>query len=399
MTAATQQDLTTEARPREADELRGARIGFDLRRMHSSGIGRYARMLFETLRREAPMLEWVTVVQSERDAEWVAARAPRATIVVAPAGQYTAREMLRLPALPRRIDLWHSPHPFQLDLGRRAPRLVLTLHDLIPVTHPPNDRARRLRLAFREFVRLSCRRAHAMVANSQFTADEFGRRLGVPTERIIVTPLAADARFAQPADPARVRTFRAARELPRSFALYVGMSEPHKNLRALFEAMALLKRVHTPADLGVAIIGPTTGPYAQQQRATLERHIGELGVGHYVHFLGTLSDDELQLAYRAADVLVHPSRIEGFGLTIVEAMLAGTPVVASDIPVFREVAGEAAELFDPSSPESLAAALGRVLFDPARAAALRAAGQVRAKAFSWSRTAGRTLVAYRRVLG
>ena len=400
MTEAGARAMVVPAQPEAGDAgLAGARIGIDLRRMHASGIGRYSRTLFETMRRDAPGIEWTAAVQSESDAGWVRARAPEARVVIAPAAAYSPGEMLALPRLPGRVDLWHSPHPFQLDLGRRAPRLVLTLLDLIPVTHPPNAKARRLRLAYREFVRLACRRASAMVAISQFTADEFVARLGVPRARIVVTPLASDARFSASADRSRVDAFRRERGLPRHFALYVGMSEPHKNLRLLFEAAALLAKEHAPDELGVAVIGPTTGPYAAEQRAMLLGHVEALGVGDRVHFLGTLTDEELLLAYAAADVLVQPSKVEGFGLTILEAMLAGTPVACSDIPVFHEVAGDAAELFDPADARSLAHALVHIMHDSARAAALRAAGRRRATGFSWGATAALTLTAYRQALG
>jgi glycosyltransferase involved in cell wall biosynthesis len=221
----------------------------------------------------------------------------------------------------------------------------------------------------------------------------------VPRERIVVTPLASDARFSAAADRAHVEAFRRERGLPRHLALYVGMSEPHKNLRLLFEAAALLAKDHAPGELGVAVIGPTTGPYAAQQRAMLVQHVEQLGVADRVHFLGTLTDEELRLAYAAADVLVQPSRVEGFGLTILEAMLAGTPVACSDIPVFHEVAGDAAELFDPADARSLARALVRVMHDPARADELRVAGRRRAVGFSWGATSALTLSAYRRALG
>src|ERR1700716_1794068 len=95
------------------------RVAFDLRRMHKTGIGRYARNIFAAVVAEAPDNEYVAVVQDERDALWARAVAPHARCVVAPAAQYSLRELVRAPALGRAIDVWHSPHPYHWGVGAR----------------------------------------------------------------------------------------------------------------------------------------------------------------------------------------------------------------------------------------------------------------------------------------
>ena len=380
--------------------LRGAQVGFDLRRMHASGIGRYARSTFAALQREAPELRWTVVLQSEDDASWVQDVAPTAKIVVSPAPQYSPAEMLRVPAAATSLDIWHSPHPFQLDLGRRASRLVLTLLDLIPVTHPATKYARRRRLAFREFVRLACRRAHAMVSISSYTRSVFEQHLGVDPSRVTVTHLAADAsRFAVTPSPAFVSRFRATRGLPRHLVLYVGMVEPHKNVRVVVDALSLLRH---RLDVGLAIVGSasgsTAGRFAGVHHAALREYATTRGVADRVHWLGGLSDEDLRLAYAAASVVVQPSFVEGFGLTLIEGMASGVPVAASDIPVFREVAGDAVASFDPLNPRSVAQTIERVLSDSDEASRLVSAGRARAARFAWTATARWTLEAYARAL-
>jgi alpha-1,3-rhamnosyl/mannosyltransferase len=380
--------------------VRGAHVGFDLRRMHASGIGRYARSTFAALQREAPDLHWTVVLQSEADADWVRGVAPTAKIVVSPAPQYSPAEMLRVPAAVGSLDMWHSPHPFQLDVGRRSSRLVLTLLDLIPVTHPATKYARRRRLAFREFVRLACRRAHAMVSISSFTRSVFQQRLGVESSRVTVTHLAADAsRFAVTPSPSLVSRFRKTLGLPRHVVLYVGMVEPHKNVRVVVDALRLLRH---RLDIGLAIVGSASGNaagrFAGVHHAVLQEYADVRGVSERVHWLGGLSDEDLRLAYASASVVVQPSLVEGFGLTLLEGMASGVPVAASNIPVFREVAGDAVARFDPSNAHSVAQTLERVLSDPEEASRLVTAGRERAARFSWTATARWTLEAYARAL-
>jgi glycosyltransferase involved in cell wall biosynthesis len=117
-----------------------------------------------------------------------------------------------------------------------------------------------------------------------------------------------------------------------------------------------------------------------------------------VHWLGGLSDEDLRLAYATASIVVQPSLVEGFGLTLLEGMASGVPVAASNIPVFREVAGDAVASFDPSNTQSVAQTLERVLSDHGEANRLVTAGRERAARFSWTATARWTLEAYARAL-
>jgi glycosyltransferase involved in cell wall biosynthesis len=370
-------------------------LGFDLRRMNDTGIGRYSRCLFSALVTLRPEYRYTVAVQDVSGAEWVERTCPGGRVVIAPAARYTVREMASVPVLDGGIDLWHSPHPFQLDLGRRAPRLVLTLHDLIPVTHPHSAYARRRRPIFREFVRLACRRAHALVADSAFTRDEFVRLLGVPASKVTVVHLAPAGDFAvsctdrSPDTPA----------LTPPYALYVGTAEAHKNVPVLLRSIARLRElVGRTHRWSVALIGPTEGPFVRAQRAVLEQEVAALGIGDRVHFLGTVSDGVLRAAYRGAVALVQPSLVEGFGLTVVEAMAVGTPVIAADTPVFREVAGDAALFFPPDSADALAQRLQELLEHPGLRAAQVARGVSQARSYGWERAARETDRVYRGVL-
>ncbi len=367
------------------------RIGVDMRRMRSTGIGRYARNIFRAMVTEGDQHEYVAVVQSTTDAADVrtlTAGTGNVSCIIEPARQFSPREMLTLPRRVSGVDVWHYPHSYQMGFLRRDP-IVLTLMDVIPITHPIGLRNLLAREPIRAVWWRACRRADAFVAISAATADAFHRLFGVPRELIRVTHLAPDPAFAAPSDPTAVARARARWGLPDRVVLYVGMSQSHKNLDRLLQAMALLGRVDADPP-GLAIIGPNVA----HERAALLRRVHELDIARCVHFLNTLPDEEVTLAYHAADVLVQPSLVEGFGLTVLEAMQCGRPCVASDIPAFREITGGAAVLVDPLDPVAIADGIRRVLDDSAFAAELGARGRAHASRFSWLRTARETLATH-----
>jgi len=365
------------------------RIALDMRRMHKTGIGRYARNILGAITAEAPEHDYVAVVQDDRDAAGVRSLAPHVRCVIAPARHYTPCEILRPPDLGATIDVWHSPHPYQLALGARH-RTVLTLLDLIQVTHAIGMRNLLVREPIRALLRIACRRADRFIAISATTREEFHGHMGIPRERIHVTPLAPDPRFAEPVNPAMIAAARIRWALPERVVLYVGMTQPHKNLTRLLDAISLLVRDRPRDPLHLAIVGPVVAA----ERVPLYARMQKLGIADRVRFLDWLADDDVRLAYHVADVVAQPSLAEGFGLTVLEAMQCGTPCVVSDIPVLREVAGAAAVFVDPLNAASIADGLLTVLGDATRARELKELGLANVARFSWKSAARETLAAY-----
>ncbi len=203
------------------------------------------------------------------------------------------------------------------------------------------------------------------------------------------------------ADPVLARSLRArAGALGKALILSVGGIEPRKGSDTLVRAVARLKRAGRGAVL--AVVG---GHSFQDYRAYAERVLAMLPglglrLGADVIQLGTVPDAQLPGWYAAADVLAFPSTKEGWGLAVLEAMSAGLPVVASDLPVFREfvVPGRDALLVPAGDDAALAAAIGSVLDDPALAAALRAAGRAACRGFTWERSAREHELVYARAL-
>jgi glycosyltransferase involved in cell wall biosynthesis len=214
-------------------------------------------------------------------------------------------------------------------------------------------------LTFKVFVRRSVKRAQHVFAISERTKRDLVEVYGTPEEKITVTPLAPDPAF-QPA------------EQHDSFLLFVSAIEPRKQpLAAIDAANAVGRRL--------VVVGP---PKDAELAAELTRRGAEVR--------GYVPKDELVRLYQAAACLLFPSRYEGFGLPVVEAMACGTPVVAKPEPALQEVAGDAAVFTD-----DLADGVRRALAERER---LSAAGLERAKAFSWHETARLTADVYRRLL-
>lgn len=297
-------------------------------------------------------------------------------------------EQLVLPAALRRaaVDVYHGA-AYALPLASRTPAVV-TVHDLsffrLPETFPRAQGAY-LRAATRRAVR----RAAALIAVSEFTRRELIELVGADPARVFSVPNGCDPACrvlsADAVEAWRVRT-----RLPERFILTVGTLQPRKNLGTLIEAYARL-RGQDPTAPELLIAGaPGWGgeDLAGQTRA--------LGIAEQVRFTGYVPGEDLPLLYNAATLFAYPSRYEGFGLPVVEAMACGTPVVLAAASSLPEVAGGAGLAVDPGDSEAWAGALAALLADPDRRAAMRAAGLARAARFTWERAARETVAVYRR---
>ena len=262
-----------------------------------------------------------------------------------------------LPRLLRRVRpaLAHFLHV--VPPGCPCPA-VLTIQDLSFERDPSMLRPWE-RLLFRRFVPWSVRRAARVLAISERTKADVAELYGVEA---VVTPLGVDASFAPGA-------------APDSYLLLVGSVEPRKNPLAAAEAA---REVGRP----LVVAGPV-------RDEALARELRARGAD----LRGYVAKDELARLYRGAACLVFPSRYEGFGLPVVEAMASGTPVVAAPDAALREVAGDAAVFAEPGA---LADGVRRALAERER---LVAAGLERARRFTWEETARRTVAVYREVLG
>jgi glycosyltransferase involved in cell wall biosynthesis len=251
--------------------------------------------------------------------------------------------------------------------------MVMTVHDL-SFERTPTAMGRRDRAIFKVVVPWSVGRARRVIAVSERTKHDLVDLYRVPEERITVTPHGIDPAFGPPRSAAGHSPAAHTESVGGDYLLFVGAIQTRKNPLAALEAAAQV-------GLPLVVAGPEREPALARE---LERRGADLR--------GYVEKDELARIYRGAACLVLPSRYEGFGLPVLEAMACGTPVVANPDPAVQEVAGDAA-LY--AEPDALPDAIRRAIAERGR---LVAAGFARASRFSWDETARLTLESYREAL-
>lgn len=304
-----------------------------------------------------------------------------------PEGPFSPATQWWMPGLleEERCDVYHSTN-FMMPLWRTVSRTVVTIHDLIPLLFPdyaPRSLKTRLFPIYRGIMRRIGSKADMIITVSDSTRRDVLRELAVPASRsarVVCIPEGVDP-FFRPGDRPRNRE--------EKVVLYVGRRDPYKNLPMLVDSIAKLRARGVAARLRV--IGPPDARYPEALHAA-ER----LKIAAHVDWIGYVTPDQLRREYQTADAFCLPSRYEGFGLTVLEAMACGTPVICSNTSSLPEVAGDAARLFDPAVPTQLVDAIADVLTRPAYAADLGQRGLIRARSFTWDRTADLTIEAYER---
>ena len=261
--------------------------------------------------------------------------------------------------------------------------MVATVHDLLPLTMPEMFNRRGVRLMTRGLHRIAEEAAIVMVPAEVVRADFVAH--GFRPARLRVVPLGVELR--DPADPDAVAAAQLRHRLDGPYVLFVGTAEPRKGLDVLIDAVRRLDR----PGLTLALAGPDGWGDALGPRLD--------ALGDRVRRLGFVPAADLPLLQAGAAVCCLPSWAEGFGLPVLEAMAAGSPVVTTAGTSMQEVAGDAALCVPAGDAEALAAALADVLDDAALAGRLRERGRQRAAEYPWSRTAASVVDAYREVLG
>jgi glycosyltransferase involved in cell wall biosynthesis len=225
--------------------------------------------------------------------------------------------------------------------------------------------------------RIALRRAAAATAPTRASLAEISRHYPVVPHPTVV-PNGVDAGRFRAVTAAAAAAARERYQLPEHFILTVGAHRPHKNHDVLIRALAQL-----PASVALVIVGSSDPRFPD----LLPRQIAELGVQARVKLVPDVAEDWLPAVYRAASVFAFPSMSEGYGIPVLEAMAAGTPVVMSDIPTLSEVAGQAALTVPPQDVAGWASALTAVLTDVKLAGRLVRSGVAVAATASWERGA------------
>jgi glycosyltransferase involved in cell wall biosynthesis len=290
------------------------------------------------------------------------------------------------------VQAIHVPY-FSAPLGARQP-VIVTIHDVIPFIIPQY----RASLAMRVYLRLvsrAARAAAAIITDSECSRRDIERHLGIERSRITVTPLAADDRFRPLNDPDGEAEIRQRMGLPGPVIFNVGGLDIRKNVPLLIRAFAAALPDLDP-DTRLVIAGHAhTGN--ERLYPPLNPVIEELGVKDRVVMPGRISEEDKVLLYNVADVYVFTSTYEGFGLSPLEAMKCGTPVICANRSSIPEVVGGVGVLVEPQVAK-FAGAISAVMGDAQWRRRLAHQCLERASRFSWTRTAEQTRNVYRQVL-
>ncbi len=373
------------------------RVAFDARHLQTvarhRGIGRYARNLLAAWAAEPPPgIDFVLLrlrnfpapseqpLPRHRDLPTWRLRRPELSMLAADAPLLSIE-------LAGRCDLYHS---VQLSLpALRAFPVVITVHDTAPLRWPEAYLRMPHAALGHHLQYLLAKGAEAVIVPSNATRLDVVERLGVVEERVHVVPEAVDPSFAPPPRHEARRIVKERCFVEPPYVLYVGQFDPRKNMPALARAFHAAAERDRSLSLVVAgalgKLAPLLWSALDDARVPRERVVAT----------GYLDDTTLAALYAGAEALLHPALLEGFGLTPLEAMAAGTTVVAFAAPGVAEVVGDAGVLVPVGDADALAQGLLEMLADPDRRARLGARGRERARSFSWAHAAARTAEVYR----
>lgn len=319
-----------------------------------------------------------------------------------PVGRHTVRQQLVYPLRLNKKDLagFNFLHfPAHMDAPSWSVKnYIITVLDLIPIVcrdlYQAESPGWRFHLA-RWLELRAIKNASLVLAISESTANDAHRILGVPREKIVVTPLGVDQKFfsTERRDDPDLRT-KLGIPQGREVILYLGGIDQRKNWRGMLETMRHVvgRRREAGREAPMLVMAGKTA--ADRQYPLLCAKIKEMELEPFVLLPGFVDDAEMMRLHGLSSLFFFPSLYEGFGLPPLEAMAAGTPVVSSNTSAMPEVIGDAALTIDPTSAEAGAKAIDSVLENAGLARELSERGRTRARGFTWERTGELTMKAY-----
>ncbi|MBI4666411.1 MAG: glycosyltransferase family 4 protein [Nitrospinae bacterium] len=287
------------------------------------------------------------------------------------------------------VDVFHGP-AFMVPL-KKYPKTVVTIHDIVSFIMPDTI-PRKYAFYMRMLISLVARRADRIISVSESTKKDLMEWLRVPENKISVVHQAVSDRFRPPAPGEdSLRGLREKFGIRGKYMLFVGNLEPRKNLTRLMEAFASSKN-RLGDDYQLVICGKKGWLYNDILNACDQlKGANDIVITNYA------SEDDLLHLYQNSDMFVFPTRYEGFGLPVLEAMACGAPVITSNISSLPEIAGDAALLIDPLSVDEISRAMIKLSNNPGLRAEMREKGFKQAAKFSWMDTARQTLEVYRSI--
>jgi glycosyltransferase involved in cell wall biosynthesis len=290
----------------------------------------------------------------------------------------------------------HRQRPDVLHVQYTAPiscpvPMVVTVHDVSFLENPEyftSFRAHQLRLTVNHTISKAVR----ILTPSEFSRRSIIDAYGLTDDKVTVIPNGVSSALRPMQREAAAHWVSARYGIPGPFVLTVGDLQPRKNHLGLIQAFEEVLHAHPQLPHRLVMVGKETWSTPQIRLAAQKSSVADR-----IHFTGWIGDEDLRRFYCAADLFVYPSFYEGFGLPILEAMACGRAVLCSNTSAMPEVANSAGILFNPYSVPEIARAIRDVLLDSELRSRMERLGLKRAAAFSWNRTAQRTLSVYYQV--
>ena len=357
------------------------KIVIDARTLRTS-TGRYIERLIHYLQKIDNKNNYVILLKPKDFDDWQPSN-PRFKKVICPYKEYTFAEQIDFKKQLESLhpDLVHFAMVQQPVWYNSSP-VVTTMQDLTTVRFRNPDKNPVIfwikQQIYKWVNKKVARKSSHIITISNFVKNDLIKFTGVNPEKITVTLESADElpKGNEPVDEL----------IGKKFIMYIGRPTPHKNLRRLIDAFALLQKKYP--DLTLALAGKKDSNYARH-----ETYVNEHGIKNIV-FTGFISDEQLRWMYENTAVYCFPSLSEGFGLPGLEAMLHGAPVASSTATCLPETHGDAAHYFDPFSVEDIAKSIDDILSDDKLRNELVKKGKKHVKTFSWQRMAEQTLAVY-----
>lgn len=376
------------------------RIGIDARLygLEHAGLGRYVMRLVEETLRLDKKNDYVLFLNKDHADQFKNRKHVRVVTTNIPI--YSVAEQTLLPFVfsKEKLDLLHVPH-FNAPLFYDG-KMVLTVHDLIKHDSKGPETTTRHRWLYliKRFGYLTLTSAIAsrvdhILVPSSFVKEDVAKRLHVPLEKITVTYEAASGSIKEVSlsDNEKIELLNKY-HLAQPFVVYTGSVYPHKNVDVLVQAIEKHNQ-RKEVDLQLALVCSRSVFWER-----LNKKITEKNLQNWVKLLGFIEDEDVSKLYSLALALVHPSKMEGFGLTGLEAMSVGLPVISSNASCLPEVYGDAALYFNPNDVDDLVNCLETYIKDQSLRDEMATKGYLQARKYSWTQMAKETLVVYKQLL-
>ncbi|MCB0493386.1 MAG: glycosyltransferase family 4 protein [Cyclobacteriaceae bacterium] len=374
------------------------RIGFDAKRLFNNftGLGNYSRFVMKALLEHYPDHHYTLYSPKVKDHKEthefrtnpkLLVRTPPRWVKGSGFGSFWRSVNLGNIAFRDGMDVFHGLSN-ELPVSKpKGLKTVVTVHDLIFIRYPKLYKKIDVNI-YKKKIISACKSADKIIAISHQTSSDLQHYLKVPKERITVIYQGCHSVFNTKAADEEISKVKAKYNLPDQFVLTVGTLEPRKNALLLLKAAA-----QTKERIPVVLIGKSTA-YQKQ----LNKLIEEENLSDRVHFIHHADFLDLPKIYQAAKIFVYPSRFEGFGIPIVEAIASGVPVIAARGSCLEEAGGPSSVYVDPDNDKELASAIDRLLNDDSACRKMVEASKEYIQQFEPKRIADKLMEVYKEVL-